>query len=106
MISHTGTILTPTTPNQHHAVLLHIMSFAGNVRADDPAAGESHLGRLSLARIGFLGFSDADFQAHALHGGSMFGAEGGRDGVARLLRVSAIRACAELVEGYAAGGCA
>jgi hypothetical protein len=36
MISHTRTILTPTPSNQHHRMLLHIMSFPRNVTSNNP----------------------------------------------------------------------
>lgn len=102
MISHTGTILTSTPSHQHDAVLLHVVTLAGNVRGDNLAIGQAHFGRLALARVGFLGFCDAHFQTHAFHLRTLLGRKGRGHGVAGFLGSSAIGA--DLIEGRAACG--
>lgn len=65
MISHTRTILTPATPHQHHTMLLHIMSFPGNIRRNHSPRAQPHSCHFSFCGIGLLGFRRADFEAHA-----------------------------------------
>lgn len=69
MVSHTGAILCPPTAHEHDAVLLNVVPLAGDVRRDDLASGQPHTGGLALARVGFLGLGDADFDADALERG-------------------------------------
>lgn len=102
MIPHTGTILTSTPSHQHDAVLLHIVTLTGDVRGNDLAIRQADLGRLALTRVGFLGFCDAHFQAHAFHLRTLLGRKGRGHGVAGFLGSSAIGA--DLIEGRAACG--
>ena len=99
MIPHAGTILTPPASNQHHAVLLHIVPFPGDIRRDDPAGAEAHLGRLALAGVGLLGLRDPDFEADAFHLGTPD--HGGGEGAALFLRPAA--PVPDLVEGCVEG---
>jgi hypothetical protein len=100
MVPHTRTILTPPSPHHHHTVLLHIMSFPGNVAADDPATGQTHFRGLALSGVGFLGLRDADFEAHAFHLGPV--AHRGGDGPTGFFGFAGV--VADLVEGGTVGG--
>lgn len=102
VISHTRTILGPSTAHKNHAVLLYIVSFAGDVRGHDLSVGQAHLGRLALAGVGLLGFRNAHFETHAFHLGTILGSEGRGDGVAGFLWPAAL--CAHLVECHGACG--
>jgi hypothetical protein len=69
MIPHTRTILTPSTPNQHHRMLLHIMSLSRNITRHHPPGTQPHPRCLPLCGIGFLGFCDPYFEADAFEFG-------------------------------------
>lgn len=102
MIPHTRTVLTPPAPHQHHAVLLYIMPFSGNIGRNDLPTGQTDFSGLALARIRLFGLRDAHFQTHPFHLGTLFGCQGGRHGVASFLRASGLRA--DLVQGRGARG--
>src|SRR5882757_5283546 len=54
MIPHTGTILTPSPPNQHNTMLLHIMTLPGYVGSNHSARTQSHSCHFSFRGIRFL----------------------------------------------------
>lgn len=86
MIPHTRTILTSTAADENDGVLLDVVALAGNVRGNHTTAGQTHTGRLALARIGLLGAGDADFEAHAFLLRAYRIGKGRGDGVACALR--------------------
>lgn len=102
MIPHTRTILRPAAPHKHHAVLLDIVSLAGDVRRHDGPRRQLDTRRLALARVGLLGPHDADSQAHALEGRAVRVGQGRGDGVACSLALA--DASQDLVEGCLRGG--
>lgn len=102
MIPHTGTILRPAAPHEHHAVLLDVVPLAGDVGRDDGARRELDTRRLALARVGLLGPDDADAEADALERGAVRVGEGRGDGVAGALALA--DAAEDLVEGCLRGG--
>ena len=44
VVAHAWQVLDATAADQHHAVLLQVMTFAANVRNDFVAIGQAHLG--------------------------------------------------------------
>lgn len=82
LIPHSGTVLRAAAADQHDAVLLDVVSLARDVRGDGGAGGEAHTRRLALARVGLLGFDDADLDADAFALWVFALREGGGDGVA------------------------
>lgn len=89
--------------NQHHAVLLDIVTLAGNVGGDLLARRQTHTRRLSLARVGLLRPHDTDLEADALHRRGAFLGERRGDSVPRTLGFSA--ASEHLIEGSILDGC-
>lgn len=83
LVPHTGTILRPPTPDQHHAVLLDVVPLTGNVCGDGLAGRQAHTCRLAFARVWFLGPRDADFDAYAFSLRVLASCQGRGDGVAR-----------------------
>lgn len=79
MISDTRTILTSSSPNQHHTVLLHIMSLSWDISRDDSPRAKLYTRRLSLGRIGLLGLGDTDFDADSFECRREDIAQGGGD---------------------------
>lgn len=66
MIPHTGTILTTSTSDEHHTVLLNVVALSGDIRRDLSTGAQTHTRRLTLAGIGLLGPRNAHLEAHAL----------------------------------------
>lgn len=106
MISHSRTILRPSTPDNNNTVLLHVVPLPRNITRHYPARAQPHPTRLPLARIRLLGPRDADFEADTFHGGAVY--EGWRGLFAQGLRLAA--AAEDLVEccmrGWCGGKCA
>ena len=75
-------------------------TFTGDESADDSPTAQPDLRRLPLARVGFLGFRDGDFETDAFHLGSAD--HGGTQGAALLLRFAA--PIADLIDGREVGG--
>lgn len=83
-------------------MLLHIMSFAGDIRRNDSAGRESYSAGFALPGIRLFGLRDADFEADAAHAGAVD--EGGGSLFAEGLRFAA--AAEDLVVGCEVGaGC-
>lgn len=65
-IPDTWQILCTTTPHQHDAVFLQVMSLSLNICHDCVAICELHTGDFPLRRVGFLGSHDEYLGANAL----------------------------------------
>ena len=65
VIAHSGQILDPATADQHHRVLLQVVSDARDVSVDLVAVGKPHSRDLAQRRVGLLGRSGLDLRAHA-----------------------------------------
>lgn len=127
MIFHARTILGASTTDQHDGMLLYIMAyhhhrrhhqspaytkkltkhihihtFTGNIRSDDFIITQAHPRDLPISRIGFLGVHDRDLETYGLHARFPGRGHGGRNWLARGLRVS--RTTDYLVEGRAGCG--
>ncbi|KAF4126903.1 Acyl-CoA dehydrogenase related to the alkylation response protein AidB [Geosmithia morbida] len=89
MIPHTGTILGPTASHEDDAVLLDIVTLAGDVGGHVGPGRELDTGDLALSGVGLLGTDDADAQAHALHGRGVGARQGRGGGVASALALAA-----------------
>lgn len=87
MIPYPGTILRPAPPDQHHAVLLHIVPLSGYVRRDHAPGAQPYPARLAFPGVGLLGLGNADLQADALHRGVVDERRGGL--LAERLRLAA-----------------
>lgn len=104
MISHTGTILRSTAPNEHNTMLLDIMSLARDIRRNNRPGRQLDTSSLSLSRVGLLGSHDTDTEAYAFQCGTMRVCEGGGHGVTSALALS--NAAEDLVEGcWSGSGC-
>ena len=89
MVSHTRTVLTPSSAHENDTVLLDVVALAGDVRRHHTTSREPHTRRLALSGIGFLRPRDADLEADALLGrGRQFG-QSGRGSVSGALWFSA-----------------
>lgn len=102
MVPHTGAILRTPAAHEHDAVLLDVVSLAGDVGGDDGARGQLDTSRLALARVGLLGADHAHAQAHALERRAARVGQCRRDGVARALALA--DAAEDLVQRCRAGG--
>lgn len=89
MVSHTGTILTPASANQHDTVLLHVMTLSWNIRCDDSASTETYTCGFALGRIRLLGLCDTNLEADTLQLCGVNGRECRGNGVAGTLRFAA-----------------
>jgi hypothetical protein len=89
MIPHTWTILTPSSSNENHAMLLYIMSLSSNICRNDSPCRQSHPRSFPLCRIGLLGLGDPDFQTDPLEFRGHDISERGTDRLARALFNSA-----------------
>lgn len=85
VIPHTGAILTASTAHEHDAMLLDIVALARDIGRHYSSRRQTHTRCFSLARIGFLGSRDSDFEAHSLLERRSSLGECWRNGVARLL---------------------
>src|SRR5258707_7192251 len=65
VVPHSGQILDAAAADQHHRVLLQIVSDARYVSIDLIAVGEPHARDLAQRRVGLLGRSGLDLRAHA-----------------------------------------
>src|SRR5436190_20480355 len=104
MVPNSGTILASAAAHQDDAVLLHVMSLAGDIRRHDAACTEPDTRRLALRRVGLLGLGDPDFETDALQRGRHHLPQRRRDRFASLLRLAAAlgRPISELVQRIAA----
>src|SRR6185437_765799 len=64
VVAHSGQVLDAAAPDQHHRVLLQVVSDAWDVRVDLVAVGEPHARDLAQRRVGLLGRSGLDLRAH------------------------------------------
>ena len=62
VVTHTGQILDTTASDQNGAVLLKVVTFAGNVDRTFLLVGKTHTGDLSQSGVGLLGRSRGDGQ--------------------------------------------
>ncbi len=65
VVTHTGKVLHTAAANEHDAVFLQVVAFAGDVRGDFKAAGQAHTGDLTKRRVGLLGGGGLHDGAHA-----------------------------------------
>ena len=54
VITHTGQVLNTAATDQHHAVLLQVVAFAGNVGSNLDSVGQTHTGNLTQSGVRLL----------------------------------------------------
>jgi len=80
VIAHTGQVLDTTTAHQNDAVLLEVVTFAGDVRSHFNSVGQTYTSHLTQSRIRLL-----------WRGGTHLGADAALLGVAHLHATGAAR---------------
>src|SRR5471032_339855 len=63
VVAHAGKILDAAAADQHHAVLLQVMAFAGNIGQRFETVGQAHLGDLAQRGVRLLGRRRIDARA-------------------------------------------
>src|SRR5690606_32306745 len=64
VIAHTRQVLDTTAADQHHGVLLEVVTLAGDIADDLKAVGQAHLGDLPQGRVRLLRSGGVDTRAH------------------------------------------
>ena len=65
VVAHAGQVAHAAAADQHDAVFLQVVLFAGDVGGDFLAVAQAHAGDLPQGRVGLLGGHGLDLKAHA-----------------------------------------